>query len=287
MAPSKPSFLILDYPLPGSEITRLLGRFVFDYNLPFNRSAPEDLPAFISDYMRQYNKQTSASVTIQSTKSSTIRAKLEKALSLTAAQNSSLQYDITTARIKTYRLHDQDRAFDALIAIPSVRQEVDALFRRPNQRTRTIYIVVRIKTFLDAAVKSKQGRGATNSGEATAPVGAILSAAGIAPPIGMKVRADWQRGANSCLTLDAKHEGEQIFAVEYRTVKLSIFDMLRGSGAGPRFGNTRTFAWGEGVMGASSRDSEESDSEDDNIDRLPALKSSHLGNAGVILWETE
>ncbi|KAK3356732.1 hypothetical protein B0T25DRAFT_537291 [Lasiosphaeria hispida] len=286
MAPPKPRFLLLDQPLPSSALPSLLGRFVHDYNSPLDRSAPSTLPSFVASYIHQHGDQTSASLAISTSQSSTVRAKLEHLLSLSRGQNASQQHDITTSRIRTCRLHDHDRVFDLLMSDPTVRREVDGLFRRPGARTRTVYMVVGVKTFLNAAMRSERGRGGGSRAEATVPIGKVLGAVGVGAAADASVGGEWSREGQTNLALDATYENEQIFAVEYRVVSIGLFQALWKSGSGPRLGGARNFDWGDGVMG-HSEDEGEDDDEAEGGQRLPALQSGKVEGAGGVLWVHE
>jgi hypothetical protein len=288
MATSRPRYLILDEPIPGSEVPQLLGRFIYDPTSPLDRFAPSTLPTFISDHIKKYGDQNSATLAVQSSSSEAASAKLQQIFSLASSRNASRSYDIETATITTYHLHDQDTAFDRLIALKEVRRQVETLFRRPGQRTNRIYMIVGLKVLVDATVKAERGGGGSGEASARVPVGvAISAAAGMPVPARGLLQAgvEWRQSGEANLIAKSQYEGEQVFAIAYRVIKKRLFPDLCTRGSGIIFSDSKRWGWGEGVMGDDDEE-EDSDYEEDEA-RLPPLTESQLAKDGVVFWESE
>ncbi|KJZ70329.1 hypothetical protein HIM_10297 [Hirsutella minnesotensis 3608] len=285
MRPRLPRFLILDEPIPSSERFRLLGSFVYDYNAPLDRFAPTTLPEFISNHVIEYGPRTAASLVLQNQQSESVKAKLEQIFLLSASQSAASRYNIASDVVKTYRLLDQDTAFDALMASSEIKEQVYALFRRPGHRTNKVYMIVGLKTLLDARATREWGGGKGREAKAHAPVQATLAAAGASTGKVADTGVEFQANADISMSAGAKHPGEQIFAIEYRVIRRSFLSKLDRSRPDVTYGSIKYWGWGEGVMAGES-ESEEDDSEDEGSEtRLPALRQSEVDGSGGVLWE--
>jgi hypothetical protein len=285
MGSKLPRFLILDEPIPSKNIHRLLGSFVFDCNAPLDRLAPATLPDCVADHVMEYGERTAASLVLQNQRSDSVKARLEQIFVLSTSHGASRRYDIASDVVKTYRLNDQDTAFDALMASPDVKKQVDALFRRPGHRTNKVYMVVGLKTLLDASAKREWGGEKSKEWKAQVPVqAASTAAAGIAGK-SVEVGVELQANTDISISSEANHPGEQIFAIEYRIIKKSLMSKLSRSRPDVQFGSIKNWGWGEGVMGGSdSEDDDESEDEGSKV-RLPALRQSDVDGSGGVLWE--
>ncbi|KAH7081988.1 hypothetical protein BKA63DRAFT_600249 [Paraphoma chrysanthemicola] len=290
MAPNPPRFVVLDYPIPADNISDVLCRFVVDYSSPLARSAPAKLPAFTKDYTYDCGSDTNVSVLLQSSTNEIIRGKLDQVFSLAFSRDTTRRRELSSECIKTYRIRDHDKLFDQMGSLPEFKKEVEALFYRPGQRVSQIYMVVGVKTVQDATSKTEKGGSSSNETKAALPVGAAVATAGVAADPRSTVGAEWQQSLASSTVYEAKHQGEQIFAVEYRVVKQRLLAKWRG-GDVMALGRIKSYGWGEGTMAGDS-DSEEDDDDDDQeeveeeeIERLPQLRVSKLGKCGLATIE--
>ncbi|KAH7175980.1 hypothetical protein EDB81DRAFT_771629 [Dactylonectria macrodidyma] len=282
-----PRFLILDEPIPPSEIPQLLGRFVCDYNSPLDRFAPATVPEFVSTHVKEYGEKTAVSLVLQNERSESVKAKLEQIFSLSASQGAVRRLDIASDVIKTYRLHEQDVVFDTFMASPELKKQVNGLFRKPGHRTNKVYMIVGLKTLLDANVKREWGRQKGKQASVQMPLQAALAAGGVLAGKTLNIGVELQTNTDITISAEAKHTGEQIFAIEYRVIKKSLLSKLNRSRPDVTFGGIMNWGWGEGVMGAGEN-KEDDDSEEENSDtRLPALKQSEVDGSGGLLWEVD
>jgi hypothetical protein len=186
---------------------------------------------------------------LQNERSESVKAKLEQIFSLSASQGAARRYDIASDVVKTYRLHEQDTVFDTLLASPELKKQVDALFRRSGYRTNKVYMIVGLKTLLDASVKREWGGQKGKQASAQVPVQAALVAAGFPAGKGSNTGLELQANTDITISAEAKHTGEQIFAVEYRVIKRSFLSKLGRFRPDVIFGSIKNWGWGEGVMG--------------------------------------
>jgi hypothetical protein len=286
MAAARSHFLILNDAIPGSRIPQLLGLFTHDPTSPLDQFAPSPLPDFISTYVHEYSEQTSARLAVQSSGSETVHTKLLQAFSFAASHKGSRQWDIEAAAIKTYRLENQDVAFDAITGLPSARRQIETLFRRPGQRTNRIYMIVGLKVLVDATIKAEQGGGRSGEASVSASLASVARMATVPALGGLTADGKCQNSVTSTVSVSAKHEGNLVFAVEYRVVKKSLFPNLRSTGSSVTLGKSKRWGWGEGVMGngdGGSGEDEDSDGEFSEA-KLPPL--TELAKDGVVFWET-
>jgi hypothetical protein len=286
MAASLPHFLILNDPIPGSRIPQLLGLFTHDPTSPLDQFAPSPLPAFISTYVHEYSEQTSAKVAVQSSGSETVHTKLLQAFSFAASNKESRRWDIEAAAIKTYRLENQDTAFDAIMAVASARRQIETLFRRPGQRSNRIYMIVGLKVLVDATIKAERGGGRSGEASVSASMAAVASMATIPGLGGLGADGKCQNSAESNAIVTAKHEGDLVFAVEYRVVRKSLFPNLRSKSSSVTLGKSKRWGWGEGVMGNGNGQSGEDEDSDGEVSEAKLPPLIELAKDRAVFWET-
>ncbi|KAG9228626.1 hypothetical protein BJ875DRAFT_231792 [Amylocarpus encephaloides] len=269
MAPSPPRFVLLDNPIPNTDrpISNMLGRFVVDYTSPLDNSAPRNLPAFLTEYT-YHHTETSVSLLLSTSTNNTLHSKLMQILSLTSSTDTTRSRELTSEVIKPYRLREHDQVFDRLGDLPDVKSETEALFYRPGQRIRQVYMIVGLKAIADAKSKIERGGSSKHEVGTHVPIGAAgMVAAGLPPIGGGSIGAEWKQDASSTALIEAEQVGEQIFAVEYRVVKKRLLAGWRG-GRRIEMGGVKRFGWGEGTMAddSESEDEDDDDNEDENED---------------------
>lgn len=290
MAPNPPRFVVLDYPVPAEDVSDVLGRFVVDYSSPLDRSAPAKLPGFTKEYIYDCGSDTNVSILLQSSSNEVLRGKLDQIFSLVSSRDTTRRRELSSECIKTYRVRDHDKLFDRIGSLPEIKKEVEALFYRSGQRVSQIYMVVGVKTVQDATSKTEKGGSSSNETTATLPFGAAVTAAGVPADPRSTVGAEWQQSSASSAVYDAKHQGEQIFAVEYRVVKKRLLAKWRGGNV-MGLGGIKSYGWGEGTMAGDSDSEDEDDDDDDEevedeeIERLPQLRGSQLRKSGLATIE--
>jgi hypothetical protein len=197
------------------------------------------------------------------------------------------RFDIASDVVKTYRLHEQNGVFDTFMASPELKKQVNGLFRRPGHRTNKVYMIVRLKTPLDANVKSEWGGQKGKQANVQVPLQAALAAGGVPAGKTSNIGVELQTNTDITISAEAKHTGEQIFAIEYRVIKKSLLSKLDRSRPDVTFGGIKNWGWGEGVTGAGENQ-EDDDSEEENSEtRLPALKQSEVDGSGRLLWDVD
>lgn len=291
MAPSPPRFVVLDNPIPAGDVSDILGRFVVDYSSPKDQSAPEKLPEFTKEYIYDCGDDTSVSTLLQSSANEVLRGKLDQIFCFASSRDTTRRRELSSERVKTFRVRDHDKLFDRMGSFPEIKKEVEALFYRSSERVRRIYMIVGVKTVQDAAIKTERGGSYSNEATATIPIGAAVAASGIPADPKSKVGAEWKQTSASSAGYEAKHQGEQVFAIEYRIVERRLLAKWRGRSL-MALGGIKSYGWGEGTMAAESDsdaedddDDDQEEGEDEEFERLPRLKGSELRNCGLVTME--
>ncbi|KAK0704480.1 hypothetical protein B0H67DRAFT_591498 [Lasiosphaeris hirsuta] len=261
----KRRYLVLDDPLPSSEIPNILGILVRDVANPLDRSAPvvtEAIAARLKDFTLEPVVRVNATDVLQQAGSSSLVVALQKVFKLAASHEQQTQLDIKTARIRTVRLKGHDKAFEWM------KKNCAAEIRDflAQWKHHTLYMVVGFKTIVDANIRIAHAASRTVKVEGEVPVAqAAGMAAGVVPPVsGNTGNASVSATAGSCeeILYEATHEGEQIFAVQYRKINRGfILRRLFSSGsilAEP--GELVSFGKGRALGGDKSESESESES---------------------------
>ncbi|ORY05709.1 hypothetical protein BCR34DRAFT_604457 [Clohesyomyces aquaticus] len=214
MSSEKPTFLLLRERLEAEYGTQLLGRFVTHPERPFDNSGPQD-PATIIHSTPTKIEEQSASHQLKSIKHPRAYARAEGLIDLSADKKKSSTTKIENTSIKTYRLTDHYKAFDMLIGNEEVKKDLfgpKGLFTRSKGE---LYWIVGIKTCSDGTHFSVQNEGDTAlATKLTLPLSKALGAPGTPNPVIGASSGNEHSNARSFQTI-----GEQVFAVEYKTVR--------------------------------------------------------------------
>jgi hypothetical protein len=258
MAPERPTFLLLRARLKAEDGAQLLGRFVTHPERPLDNSGPKDPAAIIHGTPTEIEER-SASNQLSSIKHASAYTRAQDLIDLSAEAKESSTTGIENTSIKTYRLTDHYKAFDTLIENAEVKENLlgpRGLFARSKGK---LYWIVGIKTCSDGTAFSvENGVGTTVAAKLTVPLSQALGAPSAPsapnPAIGLS-GGNEHSNARSFQTV-----GEQVFAVEYKTVRQKNVFGLFSAGAEPRVEHDiAPQKWNNGVFSSKGEDGEELD----------------------------
>ena len=217
----KRPYVLLADKLPAAWATKLLGRVVADPRYPSDVYAPKRLPQdFFDDPVEVAD--TNVQITLNANRESNTEAKLYRMLGLQTSHSSDNAANFQSKRVVTRSLDLHPEKWEKLYA--KYREEVDKLLATKDCKGKA-YMVVAIRTFLDADIEARRGTNSAVVVESEAPVAEALNAAAVAsgaPPLlpeeaNPKVKVEKKLSA-AWLQKNVA-EGEQVFAVRCRVVQ--------------------------------------------------------------------
>lgn len=202
-----PSPLLLP---PG---TLRLGRFVTSidqplegYHQPPFATQPTEIVSEL-DYA-EHNQQSSRA---------SFQASVTSLFSAAFSKRAASQLRVEPRCFKAYALDNSESHFDGAIALPETKKWIE----KAAIRGRKIYMIVGFCTMTDTRFVQTSTREQGTQGQATAPVGLSLAAAGAVVPfaglVDPSVQVEFARVAGNETRIFAP--GEQICTIKYREVK--------------------------------------------------------------------
>ncbi|MCJ1404375.1 hypothetical protein MMC11_007600 [Xylographa trunciseda] len=277
---SKSPYILLNDRLPTTYTSRLLGRIVADPLWPPDEYAPTlSTPIFITPPQHPPDEllettDLDAQLTLRAHTARTASGRLGKILGLTRDAGRSSSGALAGKRVITRNLVQQRAVFERVAgaaAPPAGRDEVLALLSRPGGRRRG-YMVVGMKSIVDATVGETRAAVRKVGVEWEAPVAEIVgavalagagvpaAAVGVVPEVvnpggagGRTFAGEWSKKFTM--------EGEAVFAVRYRVVRLKGGRVWSRGKMEAEYGRVHRDATGHGVF--AGRDDEAEDEEDD------------------------
>lgn len=178
-------------------------------------SAPSPLPKVAVTPQKNYSQ------VLKETKSGSLQGTLSRIGLLTLRNNHRDETHIDALAARSYRLNNSEEWFEGAVARPASRRWLHKMI---IERRQTVFLIVGYRTLFDASVKQKASREVETEGEVNVPVTDILGA-GAATVLGGFGDAGgnigFQYGQSQGRQFVAP--GEQVYAVEYRKVKLTLF----------------------------------------------------------------
>lgn len=216
--PEGPSFVLLSQKLPAETLApKLIGRIVESVRQPTNGYRPED-PRSLLGHTPIEVTDTNASVYRTSIRDSTVRTQLGEVLGFSAQDMETGGARLEGKKIITRFLPQHRDAWDGIYA--AHKGDIDSLLKLCGG---TAYMIVGFKTVVDGTIKVERGQSHGLEGHAELPLGAAVTSA----TYGAVNLGSWANpgvGAGKVVSADwvARNEieGEQIFAIQYRVVRL-------------------------------------------------------------------
>ncbi len=213
-AGDQPSWL-LTAQLPYSKMRRMLGAIVRDCRSPLRSYAPSDLQ-MLEETIGQYGAPEVSTVRdFKMERSSTTRKQrnllrdiFDSASSVRRESLMAMSADAVTI----HRLVNHEKLFAEVVA--RFRREVlDQL-----EASRTAYMVVGLQTWKDGRVLKQIRESNDRKLSIGVPTASVMAAIGV--PINIGPSLEWSRSNDNLSTDTQQHEGDVVFAVQYRKVKL-------------------------------------------------------------------
>lgn len=258
----KATFVLTDRLPCDKYFDKLLGLVVADIVHPTQDYCPSAsaAPLEADDIV-----DTDVSTFLSAHASTTFASELRNMFSVSSESNALQQQNLSSKKILTRRLPQQQVAFQNLLA--KHREEVMALLTRYRGRG---YMIVAFKTCVDGEIESDLSRNKAIQGQGTLPVSSIANAASH----GTFVMDDTLNPSASARTASgvswrskAIAQGEQIFAIQYRLVKLKKHFLA--SGSSPSLQPLQTVSYEDGIFGDDDKDAvyeDDTSSEEEDAD---------------------
>jgi hypothetical protein len=275
MPNAKPTFMLTDR-LPAVLAPQLLGRFVADPMHPTHEYVPEDPRPLLTHIPIEIVDEDALTI-LSSLENSSIGAKLGSILKLKTEDSHDNSRKISTRKVLTRSLPQQRKCFIAVL--DGHRDEILKLLQDNKGKG---YMIVGMKTYVDAELEVGHGHEMHRSLGAKIPVAEVVAVATQIPATPLipnpSIAAD--KGSKSTYQARSAASGEEIFAIQYRVVKLK--KSYLSSTAMATYGDLKRVDFEDGVYGPDAKgrelvfedeDSDEaSDDDDDAVEILNILK---------------
>ena len=213
---AQPTFILTDR-LPSSEIPLLLGRIVADFASPTDEYIPED-PRLALNSKTLEIIDTDFSTLFAGSKNNSIESKIGQILGISTEDGHNGQTRLQGKFVRTRTLPQHREALKALLE--QFRPQILQLLKDNGG---VAYMVVGIKSALDAEHGTERHFGNRTALAIGLPTGAIVTAASHGT-VNLGETADFDinssRARGQAFGTAATMEGEQVFAIRYRLVKL-------------------------------------------------------------------
>jgi hypothetical protein len=262
----KPPYILLADKLPEGLSSKILGRIVSNPLFPTDEYVPDDPQDHLNAPPLEVT-DINAQITFEANRDNAVQAKLSKIFNMDASRAKSNSAKINSKRIITRSLTNTRKAFNTIYQAHK-SEIIDMLSSKECKGT--AYMAVALKSFVDAEVEHQKGNENTILIESEIPViEGVAAAGGIALPLSLdpKLRGERKFVADWIQTHVA--DGEQVFAIRYRTIKLKKAWFPRTQNSDAEYGEMLKAQWGHGVFGqdkAEEAEDEELMFEDDDSD---------------------
>ncbi|KAI0896523.1 hypothetical protein F4806DRAFT_464828 [Annulohypoxylon nitens] len=221
---------ILDYLLPADAVS--LGRLVVDVRFPdqdfFETRKESAVEGTLTQRVEDFSYSSSQVAT------SRLHAILSNIISGGHGSENSSKISISSSLCITRQLQNSSLFFEQLCADSKARYWLEHALRQGEG----VFLVTGIKTVVDAQIGIAQSKGKSSEAKFQIPTSCIATAAGIPLPGGAL-----DAGTDAHRSLDISEEGsfsapgEQIFAVQYRKLRVSWFSTANVDKASLKRGN--------------------------------------------------
>lgn len=263
---SQPTYLLTDR-LPNSEIPLLLGRIVADVASPTDEYIPED-PRLALHSKTLEIIDTDFSTLFAGSKKNSIESKIGQILGISAKDGHDSQNRLQSKFVRTRTLPQHREAIKALLE--RFRPQILQLLKDNGG---VAYMVVGVKSALDAEHATERQFGNRTALAIGLPTAAIVTAAshgvvnlGQAADVDVNSSRARGRGFESAATM----EGEQVFAIRYRLLKLKKYflgtrepDVDYG---GVKHGTVEAAVYSDVIEEPKQVNKDENEDESDDID---------------------
>ena len=220
---TQPTYILTDR-LPSSEIPLLLGRVVANFASPTDEYIPED-PRLALNSKTLEIIDTDFSTLFAGSKNKSIESKVSQILGISAENGHNSQISLQSKLVRTRTLTQHREALRALLE--RFRSQIVQLLKDNGG---VAYMVVGIKSALDADHAIERRFGNRTALTIGLPTGAIVTAAshgtvnlGQSADINVDSCRERDQAFESAATMD----GEQVFAIRYRLLKLKKYFLGR------------------------------------------------------------
>jgi hypothetical protein len=203
----------------ASEVEKILGAIIPDYENPLQNPIPEDASKVIPNtWFAKPTEDGNFKVLLDRARGDKAHTRLGDSLNTAFRRNISNNLHLTSMTVKTYAVKEEIKAFNLLKKMFK-EDIVELIDRAPSRSNRSVFAIEAIKTCLDAKISSKATREDTKKGDPSAPVNETVTLTNFSH----LVNHDAQLSEESIETTntDESHtaKGERILAVQYRIIK--------------------------------------------------------------------
>ncbi|KAF5971238.1 hypothetical protein FBULB1_9329 [Fusarium bulbicola] len=281
---ARPSFYLLppERYLPASALSTWLGRIVKSYSEPDANFVPDDPKPFVAhEFARSII--ANASLDALSKRNASFAAKLGATVDVSRETSNGGGLSFTSSEVVCVRLQNYDQVFDRLIQHEETRSQLQRMLARGDNAG---FMVTAVLIWQDATFTHSRERGVTTSAGVSVPVSTIVwSTTGIMLPSELTdPGVSGSRGRQDTAEFSGESAGSNIFALQYKAVRRSVFQSFLGmnngmmlKGKGPDLPASQSFA--KKHRGDDESESEESDpSSDEESDREDEIESDDKSN---------
>ncbi|KAB8201888.1 hypothetical protein BDV34DRAFT_161002 [Aspergillus parasiticus] len=250
----KPTFFVLNKPLPMSEGGGLLGLCVVDPFRPLDIAAPQGVEKLAKEYYIEPVGAQKLQILLKAASEKSIFGRLQSLLEVAAAKGWKKKLDIKATSVVTHGLKLHDELFQKILEDDDMVKQITGKFKYSKhgmmQWRDALYMVVGYKTVTESAQTTEVSEHESRKAKAQLPAKEIANAfaPGVVPPgfdmnpeLGEEAKEEGENKQSS------KTASEQIFAVEYREITKPFF--ASKAGFKPKLGNVKHGSWGNAVMG--------------------------------------
>lgn len=272
---SQRKFLLLENPIRASDKESLLCRVVSSPHAPSMRFAPHLSPEreahnsndIIPNLLPEPQTYTKQKDTLMQSNKGEIAAALSKLFRVNFSASETVEKTLDSAKIKQYTLENVSIHFGTLMKNAEYAEDVYQLLRESYPRQ--AYLVTGFLTATDSVWTSKITQNADSAAKVTVPVGEMVTP-GLLPVSDLvDISGDVAKSASLGYTREKTAAEEEIIAISYFAVKLSLgFAWSKATVANRvALGPPRRVKKSELAMGGEDSDSEvEYDSGEEDVD---------------------
>jgi hypothetical protein len=232
--------------LPADSVDTWLGRIVKNYNEPDGHFTPQDPQPFV---LSPKAETTIDDVTtlLQASSHSSIGARLGKIVTGSYSHGSGGKIDFSTSCIRSVRLQNHGKIFDALKQDPEVKRDLAEMLTPGGKPA---FMIVAVLIWTDSRFTNTRALTEGSSASTRLPVGIISTAAMGVPIVGADPEVRVSKHDAVTRSVEATSRGSHIFAIQYKTVRRPARSLVTGFKAvlndrGPRIEGPKTFRGSE------------------------------------------
>jgi hypothetical protein len=204
----------------ASEVKKILGAIIPDYENPAQNTIPENASSFIpAHWFVEPTVDGNFKVALSKASGQKAYARLGDILNTAFGKDVSNDLHLTSTTVKTYAVRQEIKAFKLLKQLFN-KEIIELINQAPPRSKKSVFVIEALKTCLDAEMSSKDAMNRSKKVDVKPPFGEIVAASTGAPsPINLDLKIGGESSDRANIDESHTAKGERIFAIQYRIIK--------------------------------------------------------------------